>query len=369
MKLDNSLQMLFALLRGSLHSKAVETVYFKDASESDWTRCYKMAARQGVMALAWDGVVTLPAQLQPPLTLKLSWGIAVDNYERQYAHYCRTIAELTSFYAENGISTVQLKGVGFSSLYPVPSHREGGDIDIYTCSADKAVMTDSQANDLADQLMIRQGTDVERDTYKHSNFFYKGVPIENHKCFVNVASYRAAEEVDAILNEVVNPQTTELLGGECKILTPSLEFNTLFISFHAAQHCGTGLAIHHLYDWAVLINRYGLNIPEKLKDFHFRRWMSILTHMSNRLLGTSVPAEGGEEYVDEILQDMLYPKYEHKTEPVKSKVGIIVYKYRRLVHINRLLSIALGSSLIKRICKSLPAYISNPGKIFTRTGE
>ena len=360
--------MLFALLRGSLHGNAVETVYFQNVTESDWKKCYKTAAEQGVMALAWDGVMTLPVQLQPPRSLKLSWGMAVDNYERKYARYCRTIAELTSFYAENGISTVQMKGVGFSALYPVPSHREGGDIDIYTYSACKTKMSDKQANDLADQLMIKQGIDVDLHSYKHSNFNYKGIPIENHKCFLNIGAFNVAREVDVILNEIVNPQPTELLDGECKIYTPSIEFNTLFISFHAAQHCGTGLSLHHLFDWAVIINRYGLQIPEQLKDFHFRRWMAIMTQLSNRLLGTSVPVEGGEKYVDEILQEMLYPKYEHKTEPVKGKLGILIYKTKRFVHRNRLLSIALGGSLAKAAYQSLVHHISNPKKIFTRNG-
>ena len=31
---------------------------------------------------------------------------------------------------------------------------------------------------------------------------------------------------------------------------------------HLAQHYARGLALHHLCDWACLLNRYGLHIPE-----------------------------------------------------------------------------------------------------------
>ena len=129
-------QMLFALLRASLHQREVETAFFHQVSPRDWKECYLLAARQGVMALAWDGLLKLPAELMPPKALKLTWGLAVEAYEKKYERYCRTVDELLSFYQTHGIAAVQLKGVGLSACYPVPCHREGGDIDIYTYSAD-----------------------------------------------------------------------------------------------------------------------------------------------------------------------------------------------------------------------------------------
>lgn len=97
------------------------------------------------MALAWDGIQTLPACLQPPKALKLNWAMAVENYEKRYRRYCHTIAELSAFYKIHGITTVQLKGVGLSTYYPIPSHREGGDIDIFTYSADHSRKSDAEA--------------------------------------------------------------------------------------------------------------------------------------------------------------------------------------------------------------------------------
>lgn len=41
-----------------------------------------LAVSQGVMALAWDGVMKLPVELQPPLSVKLAWAVAVEAYER-----------------------------------------------------------------------------------------------------------------------------------------------------------------------------------------------------------------------------------------------------------------------------------------------
>ena len=52
--------MLFALLRSSLHEQEVEQVFFDQATDEDWKQCHQIAVAQGVMALAWDGVLRLP---------------------------------------------------------------------------------------------------------------------------------------------------------------------------------------------------------------------------------------------------------------------------------------------------------------------
>ena len=363
--LNTSERMLFALLRASLHQKEAEQTFFQQVSGEDWKQCYRLAAKQGVMALAWDGIITLPAGLQPPRALKLTWGMAVQDYEAKYARYCRTIQELSAFYAEHGIVTVQMKGVGLSSYYPVPAHREGGDIDIFTFSADKSKMTDAEANRLADELMIQQGIEVELHSYKHSNFYYKGIPIENHKFFLNVEHYPVAVQVNELLKQCLQPQVTDLLEGECSILTPSSAFNTLFLAFHASQHYGSGIALHHLCDWAMLVKRYGLQLPQELTDKHFLGAIAAFTQLCNRYLGTEVEVTGGKELADEILEEILHSRFPHKEGvPVRGKWNIFIYKTRRFLYMSKVSNRILYLPLWKRIWKSVVAHVCHPETIF-----
>ena len=363
--LNTSERMLFALLKASLHQVEAEQDCFHSVSEEDWKQCYRLAARQGVMALAWDGVMTLSAGLQPPRALKLTWGMAVQDYEAEYARYCRTIQELSTYYAQHGILTVQMKGVGLSTYYPVPAHREGGDIDIYTFSADHSKMSDTEANRLTDELMERQGIDVEMHSYKHSNFYYKGIPIENHKFFLNVEHYPVAAQVNGLLHLCLNPQTTELMGGDCNILTPSPAFNTLFLAFHASQHYGSGIALHHLCDWAVLIKRHGLRLPQELADKRFLEAIAAFTQLCNRYLGTRVEMAGGEKLAAEILEEILHPRYPHKGGvPVKGKWNILLYKTRRFLYMSRMSNRILYLPLWKRVWSSVVGHIRRPETIF-----
>jgi hypothetical protein len=358
-------KMLLALLRASLHQKEAEQAYFQQVSQEDWKLCYRLAARQGVMALAWDGVLTLPADLQPPRALKLTWGMAVQDYEAKYARFCRTIQELSTFYAEHGIVTVQMKGVGLSSYYPVPTHREGGDIDIFTFSADASKMTDAEANRLADQLMMQQGIEVELHSYKHSNFYYKGIPIENHKFFLNVEDYCIAAQVNALLEQCLQPQTTVLLNGECNILIPSPAFNTIFLAFHASQHYGSGIALHHLCDWAMLIKRYGLQLPKELTDKRFLEAIVAFTQLCNRYLGTEVETREDYGMADEILEEILHSRFPHKEGvPVKGKINILLYKTRRFLHRSRISNRILYMPLWKRIWLSVVGHVRRPETIF-----
>lgn len=366
-KLHKHEGMLFALLRASLHQKDTETRFFEGASTDDWKACYHLACQQGVMALAWDGVLGLPAEMMPPKDLKITWGMAVQAYEKQYERYCITIQELTDFYLRHGIMTVQLKGVGLSTYYPVPSHREGGDIDIYTFSKNKEVMTDTEANQLADKLMEEQGIEVAMHSPKHSNFYYKGIPIENHKTFLNVERYTIAGKADALLRKMLEPQFTYLMDGEHMCLTPPKEFNALFVAFHAAQHYGAGFALHHLCDWAMVLRKCDGKLPENFGDSKFRGAVESFTCLCNELLGTNVRVDWRATYLAEKMLDvMLYPKFVVGFVPdnVTGKWKILKYKFRRFCYIHRLNNQVLEWPIWKRVWESVFTHFQRPETIF-----
>ena len=354
-------EVLFALLRSSLNGGKTELPFFEGITGQEWEECHRMAVAQGVMALAWDGVLGLPKEMQPPLKLKLIWAMTVERYEAKYLRYCKTVDELSTFYAGHGIATVQLKGVGFSTLYPVPSHREGGDIDIYTYSADKDKLTDTQANRLADTLMEQQGIEVEYHSYKHSNFYYKGIPIENHKTFLNIKEIKEAVTANGILGKVLRPKTVGLIEG--KVQVPSEDFNTLFIAFHALQHYGSGIALHHLCDWAMILKHYGLKLPQELDGTPLMNGIYGMTLLCNRHLGTSVPVSGGEKVADQMLEEILNPPFSTDV-PCRTKAGIIIYKTKRLLHTFRLKSSVFDISFGGRIWSSIISHIRNPKTIF-----
>ncbi len=365
MKLYRYEKMLFSLLGNALNGIPVKEELFDGRSEQEWLKCYELAADQGVMGIAWDAVMALPAEIQPPKALKIRWALAVENYDKTYQRYCRTAGELSEFYARHGIGMVQMKGVGLSTYYPVPSRRQGGDIDIYTYSLDHAEMTDAQANEMADQLMRDKGVEVEMHSYKHSNFFFKGIPVENHKFFLNVEHYSASAEADKLLHDHLNPTPVTLEGGY-EINIPSKEFNSIFIIVHALQHFTTGLALHHLCDWACVLNKVGQDLPLSVGEEPFRNAVRAMTQLCRQILGTDVPEEYETEKIEEILlKEMVRPKFHKSTIPEKP-LSLIWYKTRRFVYSARLRSKVWDVTFPIELWRSIVAHLKDPSTILAR---
>ena len=210
--------------------------------------------------------------------------------------------------------------------------------------------------------MQQQGIEVDKHSYKHSNFYYNGIPIENHKCFLNVKDIQEAIAADKILQRELNPRTVALKEGKVQI--PSLKFNALFIAFHALQHYGSGIALHHLCDWAMILKQYGLQLPPELESKPFRQGVYAMTQLCNRYLGTSVPVDGGEKIAEDIMKEIMNPKFV-AIVPINNKIGIIFYKLRRLLYRQKLKNTIFHEPLMKRLWISTVNHIRKPESIFS----
>lgn len=366
--------MLFALLKAALQEQEPEVSLFEQATENDWKECSRLSTQQGVVIMAWDGIVRLPSSLQPPQELKIAWALAVEKYERKYQHYCEVVCRLSAYYRQYDIQTLQLKGVGFSTLYPVPSHREGGDIDIYTYSASPEKQTDQEANDLANRLVEQHGGSVEYDRWeKHSLFIYRGIPVENHRYFLDIERSKLAQQMDQFLKDRLCPQSVELLPGK-HILIPDPAFNTLFIAFHTIQHFGYGLAIHHLCDWACILKHFGLQLPAELTDTRFLEGIAAMTELCNRYLGTCVPVSGGEKLAEEMMYEMLYP-FDVEAYPKSTPWDFLKFKVKRFIYTvkvkNRILYTPLWRNPVfwNKIKKTIVWHLRSPKRMISQTKE
>ena len=356
--------MLLALLRAAIHQREVEIVYFQQATADDWLQCYRLAVRQGVSALAWEAIERLPMEYCPPLDVKLSWALLEKKQQKKYRKHCQAVDELTQLYARHGIATVVLKGVGLSRLYSVPAHREGEDVDIYTYSADQTRMTDEEANRLADKLMEEQGISIDYGYIKvHSSFYFRGIEFENHRRFLNVETFTELVEADIWLKKCLYSQSVRLLDGNCNVCVPSVAFDRVFVSLHAAQHYGNGLLLRHLCDWVMLVQQEGVKLPEELTNKYFQQTIAVLTQLCNRYLGTSIPIEGSNKLANEMMKEIMRPPFYCKI-PSGNPIKAGWYKVRFKLHLLRLRNRLLGVSLWKGTMKLLLSVLSNPSRLY-----
>lgn len=265
-----------------------------------WERIYRMAADHGLSAVVWDGICRLPAAEQPPRETRIRWALSAEKLEERYRHQQQTASKLAARFSEEGIRMLLLKGLGLSRDYPIPEHRECGDIDIYLYGQ----------SDKGDRVLHEIGAHLYFDVPKHSEYVWDGVLIENHRTILNVRRNRTERELNAVLVRLLEKEGTHGLAPG--IQAPRATFNAIFLIRHAAVHFQKeGIVLRHLCDWACFLTRHWDEIDHALfrtamEDYRMDRFADLMTAAAVEYLGAEVPGPECEagmlgRFMEEVL--------------------------------------------------------------------
>ncbi|MDR3219754.1 MAG: nucleotidyltransferase family protein [Dysgonamonadaceae bacterium] len=328
---------------------------FAGMNEEDWTILYRQAVEEGVMALAFDGVLCLPETLHPPKKLKLSWGASLDYVERRYAHFQAVAQELAALFGEHGIRMLVIKGLSLSQYYPVPAHREFGDLDIYLFGKHK------QGDQLLKEVGAVPGTN---NSYKHTVFTYKGVLIENHAHFIDVINSGKILELDENLLHILEESKEISDASPDEVLFPPPRFTALFFIAHASQHfCINALVLRAFCDWAVFLrtNKDKIDFPtfrETLEKAGLWAFAVGLTVVTGEWIGLpDMPDMGNDSRMEAWLRREKPAYQPYPPCYAKSACGIVVYKLKRFFHIYKRKRTLYGLPLIQFIENSRDSLI------------
>lgn len=265
-----------------------------------WERIYRMAADHGLSAVVWDGIRRLPTAEPPPRETRIRWALSAEKLEERYRHQQQTASKLAARFSEEGLRMLLLKGLGLSRDYPIPEHRECGDIDIYLYGQ----------SDKGDRVLHEIGAHLYFDVPKHSEYVWDGVLIENHRTILNVRRNRTERELNALLVRLLEKDGTHGLAPG--IQTPPATFNAIFLIRHAAVHFQKeGIVLRHLCDWACFLTRHWDEIDHALfrtamEDYRMDRFADLMTAAAVEYLGAEVPGPECEagmlgRFMEEVL--------------------------------------------------------------------
>ncbi len=205
-----------------------------------------MAVEQGVVGVALEGWTKLPQDEWPPKKLKIQWGLTVKSREEVYQQQLETARQLSDAFHDAGIRTMVLKGIGLSTYYPNPTHRECNDIDLYLYGKHE------QGNAIAASL----GAKVSAFNKKHDHILLNGFNIDNHIDFMQVNTRKKRALNDALL-ALADTAEVQYIGNTHLILPPR-DFNYVFLLRHAYGHfLIEGIALRHLLDIYVFLEHEG----------------------------------------------------------------------------------------------------------------
>lgn len=295
---------LFNALQHAIADKPLTKDLFEGLAVEEWGELYKLSRSQGVLALVFDALKDIYADI--PSQIRLQWAVGVMQIEDRCDKQWCLANELCSEYSKQGVKTIVLKGFALSRYYPDPRHRECGDFDCYLLGDFE------KGNQIAEQL----GAKVRFDDYKHSHISYKGLMIENHKFCTSVRGPKINKQFEVFLQQLLDKETFGMtLIDNSSIYTPSPTFNALFLIKHSMVHfLYEGIKIRHLLDWAYLIKGDGENIDweivnEWCKKLHLNNFVDLMNATLSRYFGLELPCMRyplDYSNIERFVQSLLY---------------------------------------------------------------
>ena len=296
-------EILFSALRSALFGGEVNTAVYQNLSAEEWAQLFRLAAHQGVVAIVYDVVSKLPENCQPPRAIKIQWALSTEAIEQRYKHQFIGAKSLSDKWSEANIKTVVFKGFSLSKYYPIPNHRECGDFDCYLLDGRY-----EDGNILAEQI----GANVNREWYKHSQIYYRGMMAENHNLLVTTREGKLAKELDAILTEMLQGDLQPLEGTN--ILLPTTQFTALFVTYHSFSHfISEGITLRHMCDWACFMKAEQNNFDWDsfyvlCNKFKFNRFVDVSNEIITKYLGITLQNKSivcETPYTNKVLKDIL----------------------------------------------------------------
>lgn len=308
-----------------------------EVSNQDWEDIFNHGVQQSIAAILFDGLQRLvDAQLDlafqlPERNLKMKWFAHAMQVEKRYKRQEQVIASLAKFYSEHDIKMMILKGYGLSLLYPIPSRRPSGDIDIWQFGEEER----------SDRLICEKlGIRIDTSHHHHTVFIFNGVTVENHYDFVNQYSSLSNRDFEKEMHGLVKAQTAETVkvNGH-QVFLPPATFNAVFLMRHMGQHfASTEIALRHIVDWAMFVKHYHQEVDwQRMEQFAKKqkmwRFLSSINGLCVDYLGLPddiFPTWGRDMKLEEkIMNDILQPVF---AEQSTAKMGTFqdkVFRFRR----------------------------------------
>lgn len=234
--------LLCKLINSSLVGKPLE---ISEVTEQDWQQCFDLALQQQVLAMTFPAMSALPKEQRPEFTLWSKWMAYAHRVAEQSAHKRKMVEKIGEWLAEEGLTTMVLKGFSLSVLYPKPDLREFCDVDIYSGTDYEAV----------NACFRKYGIEVGKPDGHHARLVVDCVAVEHHHSFGNSRVRQwGAYSIEEVLQRLAisDPRPTALSGicFPCPVLT------ALYTGWHAYKHfLHEKIELRHVIDWALTLRQ------------------------------------------------------------------------------------------------------------------
>lgn len=244
---------LFRFLRFSLGLEGeVEGLLDSRKGAFDWDACYQFAKRQTLAGVLFDGIQRLPKELAPARPLLLRWLSDSESIRRRNMRMDWASAYIYNKVCAAGFRCCILKGQGNALLYPHPSSRIPGDVDVWVMA------NREELRHIALSLTEGDGSSLQ-ESLNHIGLTVHGVSVELHSTPALLNSPLHNSRLQKWLKRNADLQCSNriaLPNNAGEVAVPTLSFNIIYQLCHLFHHCFyEGVGLRQIVDYYfVLMN-------------------------------------------------------------------------------------------------------------------
>ena len=212
-----------------------ETSFRKDPDPKDWAVMFRMARRQALLGVCYEGICRVPDYQKPPPSILESWRRLTEMIANVYHLHLRRTEEMKGIMDELGFHGCLLKGTSLSSLYPVPERRMCGDIDVWVAGTHASILKTLREagyhpfDIIYQECKVDFFPDVEIEIHFH--------PAKMYNPFLNARLQRYLEKESPIRDDVT-------------LTSPNARFNAVFCMAHMFHHyLESGIGLRQMMDY------------------------------------------------------------------------------------------------------------------------
>lgn len=218
----------------------------------DWEACYQFAKRQTLVGVLFDGIQRLPKGLAPARLLLLRWLSDSESIRRRNMRMDRASAYIYNKVCAEGFRCCILKGQGNALLYPHPSSRIPGDVDVWVMA------NREELRRIALSLTEGDGSSLQ-ESLNHIGLTVHGVSVELHSTPALLNSPLHNSRLQKWLKRNADLQCSNriaLPNNAGEVAVPTLSFNIIYQLCHLFHHCFyEGVGLRQMVDYFfVLMN-------------------------------------------------------------------------------------------------------------------
>ena len=249
----------FALLRSALWDTPVTI-----EGPIDWDRVMRIAKHHANSALLCGVASQMAGDNRPTADLLGKMQASMRNNLLSQMRLKQILVSAVLLLREHDIEPVLLKGFGLAMLYPNPSLRQFGDIDLYVGLDDF-----HEACRLLRTLPGGYNWGEEVDSGHHYNIEFGQYPMEIHRVSADMDDPKVAKIYAAIERDGLRSHTQRVDYEGLEVSIPSKEFMVFYTFYHAWHHFLTsGVGWRQISDIAMTLHAYHGQLDlDKLKQW------------------------------------------------------------------------------------------------------